>query len=102
MTKCDRGGVTTMFSANPHLEVITCFAPPCHSDLNEFAHSCLVKSLKRVGGKDFFIEIIRQEASHIVTRKTKTHLREIVGPKREELRRLRHLTRCQCRSWRFD
>ena len=58
---------------------------------NRAANTVLINGLERILIQNILIDVLGQERAYIITAEAKGHLRQIIGPKTKELRRLCNL-----------
>src|SRR5690349_6208289 len=79
------GGIPSVLPTDPELEVRANATPQLAGHADELADPCLVQYLERVVLDDAVFQIVRKEATGIITRQPPGGLSQIVGPEREEL-----------------
>src|SRR6185312_12207448 len=58
--------VTTMFAADSALQIGAGLPAEAHGHVHQLAHAARIEALERIALQDFFLQVIRQEAVHVV------------------------------------
>src|SRR5690606_22154282 len=74
-----------MLATNAELEVLSCFPPSHTGGLHERSNAGLVERREGILREDFVLQIVRKERANVIAGEPKGHLRQVVGPKAEEL-----------------
>ena len=103
MAELNGTGVAAVFAANTDHQIRPRLTAFFHRNPHQTAHALAVEHGKGVVLQDMLVNIGREElALGIVTAEPEACLREVVGPKAEELRRLRDFPGQQGRARQFD
>ena len=73
-----------MFAADAHFEVAAGAASVFGAEFDELPHAGLVEGLEGIVFEDALFDVFAQEFAGVIARVTISHLREVVGAKREK------------------
>src|SRR2546430_5835105 len=102
VTELDRRGLAAVLAADADLEVGPRPPSALDADLDQLTDALLVEHGEGVGRQQVLLQVLRQELRHVVPAIAVRHLREVVGPEREELGGLRDLIGDQRRARNLD
>src|SRR4029077_11134817 len=102
VTERHRGRIAAVFAANAELELLPHFAAALGGNADQFADAVAIERYERIARQNAFGRVNAQKACRIVAADAECGLREIVGAKREELRRLGDFVSFQRGARQFD
>src|SRR5206468_10640783 len=93
---------TAMFTADTDLQLRADAPTGSHGNANQLPNTVLIQDLKRIVGKYTTFDVIRKEATRIVSAQSESRLGQIIGSKGKKLGGLRDLIRGECSAWQLD
>ena len=91
-----------MFTADAHFEVLTGAASVFGAEFDELPHAGLVEGLEGIVFEDALFDVFAQEFAGVIARVTISHLREIIGAKREKFCVFGNFSGCEGSAGNFD
>src|SRR5207253_4633952 len=102
VAESDRLRVAAVFAADADLQIGFDVPATLGADTHQLADAFGVQYLEGIIGKNFSIDITREEAARVITAQTKSRLGQIVCAERKEVCVLRNLVGRQSRSRQLD
>ena len=83
--EADRGGVTTVLTADAALQFGALATATVDTQLHQLANAFLVEGVERIVGDDLLVDVAFHDGVDIVAAEAEGHLGEVVGAEAEEL-----------------